>query len=562
MNRLLQIARSLASRLRPEIGSDRNCGMLKITAQCQEVVDSCPSDASAFLPDLQRCYEVFARARRPESVAKVFGDRHRIQQLSKRLTDSSTESAIVTAELLLVLGQYANAAMVLEEKATTTNRDLRVHDTWFRARYYQKHGPPKRIEDIGYENKAFFCSKPFEDLWIYEGGVCNFCCGWWLIRSIGNIFEQDPEEIWRSEAAQEIRESILDGSFRFCSKKNCTFLREGLLPKRPSEEELRALVGRTHPKSLFLAYDPTCNLKCPSCRSDYIRVSQDARRRLDEMTESKVLPLARKASLMMVSGYGDALGSPTFRRLLKQVNKPDCPELKIDIWTNGLLLSPERWVLDFGHLDGMINAVNLSADAACAETYAKLRGGDFARFVEAAEFVGDLLAREVVCFYQLNFVVQARNFREMPEFVRLAHRVGALRISFQTFADLGSMDQSEYRKHAVQLPDHPEHQALLEVLTDPVLRDVSVVNDLEYLVQERLPPREWQFCSKEGCRGAHGGWRKKIYFDDPVLGPMWTGADWYPGFWEQNKSRKIIYEVGSVNPRRFHDEDGNLVAEC
>lgn len=100
------------------------------------------------------------------------------------------------------------------------------------------------------------------------------------------------------------------------------------------------------------------------------------------------------------------------------------------------------------------------------------------------------------------------------------------------------------------------------MLTNPVLRDVAVVNDLEYLVQDRLPLREWQFATREGCRGAHGGWRKKIYFEDPVLGPMWTGADWYPGFWEQNKSRKIVYEVGTVNPRRFHDEQGNLVAEC
>src|SRR5260370_25652089 len=68
---------------------------------------------------------------------------------------------------------------------------------------------------------------------IEQTGNVYVCCPAWLPLVMGNAREQPAEKIWNSMAAQEVRKSIHDGSYRYCSKVHCNWISgRSLLPGR------------------------------------------------------------------------------------------------------------------------------------------------------------------------------------------------------------------------------------------------------------------------------------------------------------------------------------------
>jgi hypothetical protein len=113
-----------------------------------------------------------------------------------------------------------------------------------------------------------FCAAPFENLETNPGGAVYFCCPAWLPVPIGNLEEADAASIWNSRAAQDIRASIHDGTYRYCSRTHCPKLSRATLPKRRRSPRhpcgrlsRRGLCGspRDRSTSSFLMTDPaTC----------------------------------------------------------------------------------------------------------------------------------------------------------------------------------------------------------------------------------------------------------------------------------------------------------------
>src|SRR5690242_17931823 len=63
-----------------------------------------------------------------------------------------------------------------------------------------------------------FCDRPFQWLDPQQDGEVFVCCPAWLPKSIGNLNDSTPSEVWNSKAARDIRKSIIDGSFKYCRK--------------------------------------------------------------------------------------------------------------------------------------------------------------------------------------------------------------------------------------------------------------------------------------------------------------------------------------------------------
>jgi Iron-sulfur cluster-binding domain len=161
-----------------------------------------------------------------------------------------------------------------------------------------------------------FCAKPFTDFETTPNGQVFVCCPSWLPVPIGNLF--DEGEIWNSRAAHEIRKSILDGSFRYCSRTNCNLIAGNSLPRRSEIAESKTDNAMSHaeismergPLRLTLSHDRSCNLACPSCRRDFIIAKKDEQRRLDRVLEI-LMPLIRDAQ----SINGKRSAAPTLRRV-------------------------------------------------------------------------------------------------------------------------------------------------------------------------------------------------------------------------------------------------------
>jgi len=175
------------------------------------------------------------------------------------------------------------------------------------------------------------------------------------------------------------------------------------------------------------------------------------------------------ADSVKITGSGDPFGSNHFRNIIKRINRSEYPRLKIDLHTNGQLFDERAWV-DLG-MAGLVADTQISIDAASSETYRIVRrGGDFDRLVRNLKFIRKLRQDGEITSLSMSFVVQALNFREMPDFVSLAREHGADCVSFAAMRNWGTFSEQEFERESVCNPRHPEHAEFLGILQNPIFR--------------------------------------------------------------------------------------------
>jgi hypothetical protein len=334
-----------------------------------------------------------------------------------------------------------------------------------------------------------FCDRPFR--WLEVSGVrlrgeAHLCCPSWLDLPVGDLSRQTVEEVWNGPVAQQIRASILDGSFRHCDASRCPFLASKVAPVRRRDEvddpELRLVLDRGltvlpwGPREINCAFDRSCNLSCPSCRNDLIvekGAAADEIGAIGERLRTEALPDAR---VLYVTGSGDPFGSPFFRGWLQDMSAADVHGLeRIHLHTNAQLWTRRAWERLPAHVRERVKTCEISVDAASDATYAEnRRGGRFETLLENLELVAELRRAGPLGWVGLSFVVQENNFVEMPAFVALAQRFGFDLVMFNKILNWGTFSASEYRRRAVHLADHPRHAELLEVLRDPAFDEPIV----------------------------------------------------------------------------------------
>lgn len=319
------------------------------------------------------------------------------------------------------------------------------------------------------------CPRPFEWCEIHPDGSVFLCCPAWLKRPVGNLLRQPASDLWNSPVAQEIRKSILNGSYHNCHRKQCPRLsrpESGAVESASSRARLAIESGlaeiKTLPARLNLCFDQSCNLACPSCRTQR-KISAGAEKQqsehLAEIIRQQLLPTAEQLTL---SGYGDPFGSPTYFSLLQQIDCHSCPQLEeIRLHTNGLLFDKEHWQ-QIPDIHPLLGAVEVSVDGASVETYKKNRDGDFARLLKNLDFIAGLGVP-----LRLSMVVQQNNFREIFALQRLAEGLGA-ELYLSRLVNWGTFSRQEYKVRNVCAPDHPEHQALRQALVQ--CREVAGVD--------------------------------------------------------------------------------------
>lgn len=327
-----------------------------------------------------------------------------------------------------------------------------------------------------------FCPVPFQNFEALWTGEVYLCCSAWVPVPVGNLKKSSALDIWNSGAAAAIRQSVLNGSYRYCSREFCAYLQGGALPDREEVTDpfLREVIGRgmttlpRGPSRITLDIDRTCNLWCPSCRTT--RVVLQGR----ELEEARLLQqkicgqLLGDARLLILSGSGDPFASRVHGDLLTGLDCSRYPDLKILIMTNGLLFTPERWDR-MRRARGAVKMVVVSIDAATPGTYHTLRrGGNFGTLLKNLGFISGLRKGGQLDRLEFHFVVQLDNFLEMRQFVDLGRHYGADLVSFSRLCNWGSFTDGEYRHRAVHLRDHPDHPRFLQALRDPALKDPLV----------------------------------------------------------------------------------------
>lgn len=335
-----------------------------------------------------------------------------------------------------------------------------------------------KIESLDPRLEGRFCPEPFRHFETLFDGRVSGCCSIWTDNRFGDLNRQSFDEIWNSEAAQAMRQGVLDGSFRHCRKDRCQSIVNGLLPKR---EEIRdpllqeiIRTGRTKmdhaPSVIFLAHDVTCNLSCPSCRSDLVVAdqAQEARFELIEKTVIQPMLASSESTRLSVAGQGDPFASPHYRSILRYVADHDL-KIRLSLATNAVLLNEYRW-RQFQGLEKYQPFVDVSIDACRPWSYAVLRRpASWEKLLPNLQFLGRLRAQDKISGFQINATVQLDNFLEIPELVALVPQVGADRVRLYMIQNTGGHLAADFHRKNIADTSHPLHLAFLEVLRDPEL---------------------------------------------------------------------------------------------
>ena len=358
------------------------------------------------------------------------------------------------------------------------------------------------ISATDYDLSDKFCHLPFTHMSTgVEGNTFACACPAWVPFSIGNILDAETDDaIWNSDAAMEIRRSILDGDFSYCSRTLCSFIRAQKLPRKAevTKPKLRAYIDNHMTRipdvaeMVELNHDPTCNLACPSCRTEIVSATSEAVDRYTRAEERVILPLLKKVEgQTYITGGGEAFASKHFRSILRALNRNDYPGLDVYLITNGQVITPHRWS-EFPNLPDVLAILSVSVDAARPATYEKLRRpGKWANLMKNLEFIAGMRRNNQIRALGLNFVVQRENFREMLEFIALGDSLGADHLWFQRVVNYGAYDESVFADIDVTAPTHPDHAELLEILRNPLFERPSInMHMLMSLLPERVASDE------------------------------------------------------------------------
>lgn len=385
-------------------------------------------------------------------------------------------------------GELASAFDGIEEIAVTNSQSALVQGALFHLHSLKDPENPK------FQLAGKICTAPFQQFDVLEQST-HLCCASWLQQSAGDLSTTDWQSVWNSDMAQDIRASIHDGSYRFCNKMACPKIQTNTLI--PAEEMAKesplwdAIVADqvtampVGPEVVNLAYDRTCNLSCPSCRSEKYAADNETRARYEEMQRDRILPMLKEAKTVFITGSGDPFASKNFRRLMTELTPEDYPDLGFQIMTNGMLFTPKQWDT-FPSLHGRVRMLKISVDAATGPTHELLRrGAHWPTVLENMRFAGDLAKEGLVDQFDLIFVVQQENFREMGDAIDLAKSVGATGVYFARITNWGTFSDAAFTDKSVFMPSHPEYSDFIEAMQDERLRDPMVMlGDLNEFLAE------------------------------------------------------------------------------
>ncbi len=265
-----------------------------------------------------------------------------------------------------------------------------------------------RNAQLGY-TIDYRCNAPSRQLVVDWKGDCFVCgCEAWLPISPGKITDFDQlKDVWAHPTAQALQQDIVDGKFTHCAVDRCGVRTRNLF-------DTRYVVS--------INIDESCNLACPSCRSDAIMIAQgpDYERKLAQVQHlRRLLEQFEEPCHIVMSGNGDPLASSIMRPLIRDFQPAD--QQTIRLFTNGLLL--EKQLSDSPILD-YITEYFISMDAGSADVYHNVRRPGrwdvLMRNLQWLQTVRQRTRSDVL----LKFVLQQANYHDVENFCKLCIELG------------------------------------------------------------------------------------------------------------------------------------------
>lgn len=332
-----------------------------------------------------------------------------------------------------------------------------------------------------------FCERPYTYAYFGDKGEV-WPCGW-MHYTIGNLYEQDIDEIWHSEAADKARQSIQNGSFAFCRETSCPFCERGELLDLSEEEIAKRAVPSELPLAVNMANDHICNIACTSCRKSVYCPEEGEREKIDGALK-RFLPFANKLEALSMNGGGEFLANPSFIEFLSAL-RPETKDFNLSFETNGVLFDEEHWE-KFSHLGKYNISVTVTLNSLRREVYRYLSGGfdHMERVKKNLRFLSDLRRRKQINQLDVTMVVQECNFWEVPDYIHTftkSDEYAVDKIVMKPLYKWWKMDEDTYWFKNILNPMHPYHKEYLKILADDCWNDPKVYDWGCHNIREAMP---------------------------------------------------------------------------
>jgi MoaA/NifB/PqqE/SkfB family radical SAM enzyme len=337
--------------------------------------------------------------------------------------------------------------------------------------------------------KQYICTTPFVYLEVHKGGV-HSCCPSWLPNRISSL--EDIDKAWESEELKKVQESILDGSYKYCSKTQCPYLSELITTgNRPKgfidKSNFNINDYKSGPTNINFAFDRSCNLTCPSCRNVAIMADGTELEFIDNTINKIVDIYGKNMTMLYLSGTADPFASKSIRKLLLNFDRKKFPKVNhIHLHTNALLLTEKMWN-SLSHIHDLIKTIEISIDAANEETYKIVRrGGDWQTLLNNLDFISTIKLRNK----NVSFVTQDTNYMEMEDFYILMNKIfkNDINVFFNKITNWGTYTPAEFTIKQIWNESHPEFQMFLHQL-NKINKKYKCTHNMHDIIENHLPKK-------------------------------------------------------------------------
>lgn len=344
------------------------------------------------------------------------------------------------------------------------------------------------------DKTKYICTAPFSYTEVYDDRQF-LCCPSWLpidVNNGGGIVSS-----FNSEKSKEIRNSILDGTYKYCDEIQCPYLARLKSNQIPSnfviknEESINYYKNLNYPSIVNFCFDRSCNFQCPSCRNELINYTGKERKSVDLKLKEVEDEISTYVKRLYLSGTADPFFSKSFRQFLINLDSKKFKKLKsIHLHTNASLWNESLWE-KMKAIHPYVNSCEISIDAATKETYeTKTRiGGNWEILMDNLKFITKI---STIREYVFSFVVQDTNYTEMYDFYKMIEffmngreRKVKWEVKANVITNWGTYSEEQFKDKDVSNPNHLEYLLFLKEL-DRIKNLSNIVHNFHHLIDFKM----------------------------------------------------------------------------
>lgn len=318
------------------------------------------------------------------------------------------------------------------------------------------------------------CRTLFNHAELNQQGLLQCCCVPFVIGEMGSVEKNTIDEIWNGIVHKLMCLATNNRTYSFCNPDMCPIFidRKSDADFDISREYLKM---ESRPRNLLVNFEDSCNLYCESCRNE-IKVAHgkelEKNLKYADILIKDVLPYTE---FVTMAGTGEVFVGKGYEKMYMSNSMNNVKWIRL--LSNGMLFNKKNWEkISANKIAKFI--LTVSVDAATKETYEIVRrGGNFDILKKNMEFASMLRKEGKLSYFRLNFVVQRKNYKEIPLFVQWGLDLGADEVFFTKILNYGTYSQEEFI-HDVSMMESDgmtPREELKEILDMPIMHE-KIVN--------------------------------------------------------------------------------------